>query len=356
MGHPYRAVAWNRQKRIYDTLLASGVALYLVAFVGIAAAVDPQITPETATIRAFGTGAFLLLHVVLCIGPLCRLDARFLPLLYNRRHMGVTLFLLASVHGTLSFLQFHALGSKNPFVSLFTSNSDYASLSDFPFQPLGAVALVVLFLMATTSHDFWLTNLGAPVWKALHMSVYGAYGLLVMHVTLGALQVERSPVLPLAVGAGLVAVLSLHLLAAFREAPLDRDAPSGPADRQAGEVRAPAGFVDAGAVADIAEGRARVVTVAGDRVAVFRHDGCVSAVSNACQHQNGPLGEGRIVDGCITCPWHGYQYDPRTGASPAPFTERVPTFDVRVAGGRVFVADRPNPAGTPVEPARIGAT
>jgi nitrite reductase/ring-hydroxylating ferredoxin subunit len=29
--------------------------------------------------------------------------------------------------------------------------------------------------------------------------------------------------------------------------------------------------------------------------------------------QNGPLGEGRIVDGCITCPWHGYQYRPDTG-------------------------------------------
>jgi len=75
-------------------------------------------------------------------------------------------------------------------------------------------------------------------------------------------------------------------------------------------------------------------------------------VSNVCQHQNGPLGEGKIVFGCITCPWHGYQYQPDTGASPPPFVEKVPTFNVRVRNGRVFVRPKPNPAGTRAEPAR----
>ncbi len=83
-----------------------------------------------------------------------------------------------------------------------------------------------------------------------------------------------------------------------------------------------------------------VVTLGGERVAVFRHDGKVSAMSNVCQHQNGPLGEGKIVDGLVVCPWHGFQYRPDCGASPAPFTEKVPTFRVRVAGGRVLVDPR----------------
>jgi DMSO/TMAO reductase YedYZ heme-binding membrane subunit len=52
--------------------------------------------------------------------------------------------------------------------------------------------------MAATSHDFWLHNLTAPVWKRLHMLVYPAYGLLIAHVTLGALQSETSSVLPYA--------------------------------------------------------------------------------------------------------------------------------------------------------------
>ena len=54
---------------------------------------------------------------------------------------------------------------------------------------------MILFLMAATSHDFWMANLTAPVWKSLHMLVYLAYGLLVLHVTLGVLQAETSPVL-----------------------------------------------------------------------------------------------------------------------------------------------------------------
>ena len=99
--------------------------------------------------------------------------------------------------------------------------------------------------------------------------------------------------------------------------------------------------------------RARIVCLSGERVAIFKYDGKISAVSNVCQHQNGPLGEGRIIDGCITCPWHGYQYQPDTGASPPPFVEKVPTFNVRVKSGRVFVHPKPNPAGTKVEPARI---
>ena len=88
---------------------------------------------------------------------------------------------------------------------------------------------------------------------------------------------------------------------------------------------------------------------------MFKYAGRVSAVSNVCRHQNGPLGEGKIVDGCITCPWHGYQYLPGNGCAPPPFTEKLPTFRVRVEHGRVLVHPQPLPAGTPVEPARIGA-
>jgi len=53
----------------------------------------------------------------------------------------------------------------------------------------------------------------------------------------------------------------------------------------------------------------------------------------------------------LTCPWHGYQYRPADGSSPEPFTEKIPTFNIRVAGGKVFIHPKPNPAGTRVEPA-----
>lgn len=341
MGHNYGAVGWNRQKKVYDTVVASGVVLYVATFVGINLTLSDPPTIETLLIRAFATAALLLLHVVLCIGPLARLDSRFLPLLYNRRHLGVMTFLLGLAHGVFAIVQFHVPGNVNPFVSVLVSNTRLDSLSQFPFQPLGVAALAILFLMAATSHDFWLANLTAPVWKALHMMVYVAYALLIAHVTLGVLQAETNPFLTIIMGIGLVVVLTLHILAATKERAVDQMALAA-----GGE-----GFVDVCAVGDIPEKRARVANVGGERVAVFRYDGKISCVSNVCQHQNGPLGEGKIVDGYITCPWHGYQYCPDTGASPEPFTERIPTFQVTVRNGRVLVDPQPNPPGTPVRPA-----
>ena len=94
--------------------------------------------------------------------------------------------------------------------------------------------------------------------------------------------------------------------------------------------------------------RLGIVSAAGERIAVFRYGNKVSAVSNVCQHQNGPLGEGKIVGGCIVCPWHGYEYAPETGAAPPPFTEAVPTFRSEIRDGRVYVDPRPLPPGTHV--------
>jgi nitrite reductase/ring-hydroxylating ferredoxin subunit/DMSO/TMAO reductase YedYZ heme-binding membrane subunit len=343
MGHQYIAVSWNRQKRAYDLVVACGILVYVALFVGLGNYLFPFATAETLIIRSFGSAAFLLLHVVLCIGPLCRLDPRLLPLLYNRRHLGVTTFLLGLIHGTFGVIQFHSLGDKSPLVSLLISNRDFRSLSDFPFQPLGFAALIILFLMAATSHDFWLRNLTPRIWKSLHMLVYFAYALLVAHVALGLLQSEQSPRLIALTAIGLAIVLFLHIAAAIKEKRLD------------GRELDPAkdGYFDACDVSAIPENRATVVSVNDERVAIFKFDGKVCALSNVCRHQNGPLGEGKIIDGCVTCPWHGYQYLPESGAAPPPFTEKVSTFRTCIVNGRVWIDPKPLAPGTPVEPSPI---
>jgi nitrite reductase/ring-hydroxylating ferredoxin subunit/DMSO/TMAO reductase YedYZ heme-binding membrane subunit len=263
-------------------------------------------------------------------------------LLYNRRHLGVTMFVLAFVHGVFSIVQFHALGDVDPLVSVLTSNTRFSSLSDFPFQQAGLAALVLLFLMAATSHDLWLHTLTPAVWKRLHMGVYVAYALLVLHVATGALQSERHSVYPVVVGIGMLTLTCLHLAAAAKER--RRDAQRSPSTD---------GMVRVCDAESIPEKRAVVVTVSGERVAVFRYDGNVSAISNVCRHQNGPLGEGRIIDGCVTCPWHGYQYRPEDGCSPPPFHDKVATYRTTIVNGTVFVDPNPLPEGTRVEPSRI---
>ena len=350
MSNAYRAVQWNKHKKVYDAILVGGIALYLATFVVVSSMVlagQNGITPLTLLIRAFGTCAILLLHVILCIGPLSRLfPGRFAPLLYNRRHLGVTMFILAFLHAALATLWYHGFGTVNPIVSIFTSNSNYDSFAAFPFQPLGFVALLILFLMAATSHDFWLHNLTPRVWKTLHTGVYFAYGLLIMHVALGALQSNRSPVYLVLVGAGALTVTGLHLVTGLKEWRGDASGLSVPA--------ADAEWVDVADVNDIDEGFGKVVKLAGcERIAVLKYAGKVSAVSNVCAHQGGPLGEGKVVDGCLTCPWHGYQYHPHNGQSPPPFTEKIPTYQVRIEGSRILVNPQALPPGTAVTPATV---
>src|SRR5438309_8810027 len=209
MSHKYQAIGWNRQKRVYDVVVLTGVTLYIALFIGFGALLFPYATAETLIIRAAGSAAFLLLHVVLCIGPLCRLDSRFLPLLYNRRHLGVATFLLGAVHGVFGIIQFHSLGDKNPLVSLLTANRNFSSLAEFPFQQLGFFALVILFLMAATSHDFWLRNLTPPVWKFLQMMVYVAYASLIGHVSLGVLQSGSSTMVAIGTELGVIVIVGV---------------------------------------------------------------------------------------------------------------------------------------------------
>src|SRR5215467_8885871 len=128
MGVAYVSVQWNRQKKFYDAVLVACVGAYLVLFAIVTKTVFPLVTDEIMLTRAFGTAAFLLLHVILYIGPLCRLNPRFLPLLYNRRHAGVTCFLLGLIHASLVIVTYHGGGDTNPVLSIFKASPLTASV------------------------------------------------------------------------------------------------------------------------------------------------------------------------------------------------------------------------------------
>jgi nitrite reductase/ring-hydroxylating ferredoxin subunit/DMSO/TMAO reductase YedYZ heme-binding membrane subunit len=343
----YAPVKWNRNKMVYDLVIVGGVAAYLAVFLVVGSLAwtgDEAVSLPVLLIRALGTCAFLQLHVVLCIGPLARLDRRLLPLVYNRRHLGVATFLVALGHLVVAVGYYHGFGVLNPLLSLLTIPGP------LPFEWLGLAAFVVLFVMAATSHDFWQKTLAPSAWKWVHMLVYPAYALLLLHVLLGALRTEVNPLYPALLGLGFAAVGGLHIGVGLRER--RRDECSSPAT----PVQLPlkVAWVDVGSVDEIPEGRAKVVCLPGrERVAVFKYGGCVSAVTNVCAHQRGPLGEGKVVDGCISCPWHGWEYRPQDGCSPPPFRERIATYRVRVEGRHILIDPDPLPAGTPVEPARI---
>lgn len=342
MSMRYTTVGWNANKLAYDGVLAVGVVAYISIFLAIASHAATPYDDMTIRMRAYGSCAFLMLSFVLCIGPLARLDRRFLPVLYNRRHFGVATFVVAFVHASYVLGWYFGFSSTDPYVALLSSNPSFGRIAGFPFELFGAVALVVLALLATTSHDFWLSFLTPPVWKGLHMSIYAAYVCVVTHVALGALLAPVFQPLQVVVVVCALAVAALHALAALQQ----RRADVGADEHDGWIVVGPPGRIE--------EGRAVIVPIAGqESVAVFRNNGRLSAIANACAHQNGPLGEGRIVDGCVTCPWHGFQYRPEDGCAPPPFTEKIATYNLKCAGGLVLLDPRPNPRGAYVEPLMI---
>jgi nitrite reductase/ring-hydroxylating ferredoxin subunit len=111
--------------------------------------------------------------------------------------------------------------------------------------------------------------------------------------------------------------------------------------------------VDVGALDDFAEGAVRVIEADGREIGVVRWSGRLYALSNVCVHQSGPVCRGILsarltaaAPGCmeldattpvIACPWHGWEYDVRTGAAIWDSTYRLRTYPVSVASGRVLV-------------------
>jgi nitrite reductase/ring-hydroxylating ferredoxin subunit/DMSO/TMAO reductase YedYZ heme-binding membrane subunit len=348
MSTAYKPVGWNRNKVIYDAVLLCGVFAYILLYLELAPLLSSSVRTVDMPIlrmRAFGSLAFVLLTLVMAIGPLARLDPRFLPLLYNRRHIGVITAAVAFTHAMFVLDWYFAFSATPKLTALFTSNTSFGSVAGFPFELFGVFALAILIVLAATSHDFWLSFLSAPVWKAMHMSIYAAYAAVVLHVGLGAVLDGTNPMMAIFLSASLATLSILHLLAGRREKAID-DASS--------QIEVLTGWVDVGALDAIQEGRAIVgVLPQGERIAVFRFKNQLSALSNLCSHQNGPIGEGKVVLGFATCPWHGYQYRLEDGCAPAPFKERVRKYHVKISGSRVLVDPVAVPLGTRIEPVTI---
>ena len=291
--------------------------------------------PAILIMRALGACAIVLLHIILAIGPLARLSDRFKPLLYNRRHFGVITAVIALLHGGFALMWYHGFGTINPIASAIGGYGNYGVAIEFPFESLGFIALVILLVMAATSHDFWLTRLSPPIWKTLHMSVYFAYAALIGHVALGTAQFDKGMGLIWALAIGATLISGLHIVAMLKGRKLDT------------KMDLNRDWINVGDPMSIPLNKAVTVTPPeGERIAIFRQEKGVSAIVAVCSHQNGPLGEGCIRDGLITCPWHGFQFDPETGAAPAPFTDRVQTHEVRIERGDVWVNAVPDPLGT----------
>lgn len=95
--------------------------------------------------------------------------------------------------------------------------------------------------------------------------------------------------------------------------------------------------MDAAASDAVTENTALEVVVEGQILALFRNEGQLFALDGMCSHQGGPIAEGTVEHGCVTCPWHGWQYELATGIQTINRQPLQETFATREIDGRIEV-------------------
>lgn len=84
-------------------------------------------------------------------------------------------------------------------------------------------------------------------------------------------------------------------------------------------------------------GQAKEFSCAGKLICVANVDGSLTAMDNICLHRGGPLGQGEVEDGKIVCPWHGWRWDPATGAVAHDSHTRLPVYPLKLDGNDVLI-------------------
>jgi nitrite reductase/ring-hydroxylating ferredoxin subunit len=104
-------------------------------------------------------------------------------------------------------------------------------------------------------------------------------------------------------------------------------------------------FVEATELKNLPPNSHMVVSIRGKDVLLFNSDDEISAIGNLCLHKGGPLGEGKVenkYDGrYVTCPWHGWEYNVKTGSAAPGFADQQAVYDVMVKQGKIFVSTKP---------------
>ena len=87
----------------------------------------------------------------------------------------------------------------------------------------------------------------------------------------------------------------------------------------------------------VQEGRPSTFRVEGRNIAVYRDEGALYAIDSACTHEDGPLGESDVVDGVITCPYHDWRFELKTGHCLSEPSRPVTTHHIKETEGFIWI-------------------
>jgi nitrite reductase (NADH) small subunit len=85
------------------------------------------------------------------------------------------------------------------------------------------------------------------------------------------------------------------------------------------------------------EGQAKEFPCGAKTICVANVGGTFTAMDNICLHRGGPLGQGMIEGGKVVCPWHGWQWDPKSGEAVHNANAKVAVYPLKIEAGDVLV-------------------
>ena len=91
------------------------------------------------------------------------------------------------------------------------------------------------------------------------------------------------------------------------------------------------------ALSGLEKGKGKSAEVGGLVLAFFNVNGEICAIQNQCLHRGGPLGEGYLEGNDVTCPWHAWQFNVKTGECGTMPGAKQKTFKTKVEKGEIYV-------------------
>ena len=178
-------------------------------------------------------------------------------------------------------------------------------------------------------------------WKQLHVLIYAAYFSLILHIYLGPIGKTNNPVKY--VFAVLIAFVILSHVAGWIKRAIE-DNKIYARIRRINRTITENGRIYTGVAKtdEFEEGKGQKFYINRQPVAVFKYKDNFYAISNTCAHQKGPLCQGRIVNGYVQCPWHQWDYSLKDGQAPKGFHDAVPSYDLRIKEGIIFISTKPH--------------
>lgn len=365
------------QKSWMDLLICVSVAATFFIkklIVGEQAGVDDS----TFVLRTAAVLAFVLLNITLLIGPWAHFTVSIQKIYQHRRHIGVTAFLLATLHASLVINIYYDYSFKDAFATTFiffgftgffilgwlalTSwdwVQKHVAMRSWKILHTFTLALWLGWLgyMLRTSVDFvtwhgvvlgifvvaWLAFAPWSVpqkilrkvngWKQLHVLVYIAYASITIHAWTGYIQFIESQISRVLFWAMVVAVVSSHavgwILMLVQYMKSKRSTETITID---GKL-----YFKTARTESFTDGKGQRFDNAGNSVAVFKNGGTFFAMSARCPHQGGPIDQGKIEDGYVVCPWHRFQFSVLDGKGPAAFGDCIEYYPVVIHNDVVYV-------------------